>query len=43
LFKPFDISLRLVNNTLEIGFSLRQGFYASVVLRELFKENLVLK
>ncbi len=43
LFKPFDISLRLVNNILEIGFSLGQGFYASVVLRELFKENLVLK
>jgi len=43
LFKPFDISLRLVNNILEISFSLGQGFYASVVLRELFKENLVLK
>jgi len=43
LFKPSNISLKHANNLLEIGFFLKQGFYASIVLRELFKENLVLK
>jgi tRNA pseudouridine13 synthase len=41
LFKPIDIVFRENNGFYELLFTLKKGFYASIVLRELFKDNLV--
>ncbi|MEM0379878.1 MAG: tRNA pseudouridine(13) synthase TruD [Desulfurococcaceae archaeon] len=42
LFKPREIFLsRINNNSVLIEFKLERGFYASIVLRELFKDNLI--
>lgn len=42
LFKPRDVELRRVGKGFELAFTLDPGFYATIVLREVFKENLVL-
>lgn len=43
LFKPENLLInKLRNNSVLIEFSLKPGFYATIVLRELFKDNLVL-
>ncbi len=42
LFKPLSIDIVFKGNSMEISFVLKSGFYASIVLRELFKEKLVL-
>jgi len=42
LFKPRIVKLEFKDNTITFTFILEKGFYASVVLREIFKENLIL-
>jgi tRNA pseudouridine13 synthase len=42
LFKPEHSTIKISNNTLYYEFTLKRGMYATIVLRELFKDNLVL-
>lgn len=42
LFKTRNVRLEISKDTLEVMFTLEPGMYASVVLRELFKENLLM-
>mgnify|MGYP000701640789 CR=1 FL=1 len=42
LFKPQNIAINRLNNGFFIEFCLERGQYASIVLRELFKENYIL-
>lgn len=42
LFKPKYTCLKRGNKGFSLSFYLDKGFYASIVLRELFKENLIL-
>jgi len=42
LFKPEHGTIRIINGTLHYEFILKRGMYATIVLRELFKDNLVL-
>jgi len=39
-FKPLNISLRHDNDKIIIEFTLKRGFYATIVLREIFKDSL---
>jgi tRNA pseudouridine13 synthase len=41
LFRPIDIVFKRNNGFYELSFTLKKGFYASIILRELFKDNLV--
>ncbi len=41
LFKPIDPSIKIENDKLYISFILEKGYYATIVMRELFKENLL--
>ncbi|MEM4537826.1 MAG: tRNA pseudouridine(13) synthase TruD [Thermosphaera sp.] len=43
LFRPSGIGVSVDQGVLRIRFTLNPGLYASIVLRELFKENLILK
>jgi tRNA pseudouridine13 synthase len=40
LFRPSSTSIEKQEDCLVIGFILRSGFYASIIMRELFKNNL---
>ncbi len=42
LFRPLNIVFRRDNGFYELLFTLEKGFYASIILRELFKGDLVL-
>ncbi len=42
LFKPEHNIIKISNSTLHYEFILKRGMYATIVLRELFKDNLVL-
>jgi len=42
LFKPRSVKLEFKDNTITFTFILEKGFYASILLREIFKENLIL-
>lgn len=42
LFRPRDVEVRRERGGFELVFTLEPGFYATIVLREVFKENLVL-
>ena len=42
VFKPVDNAFTRVNNSLIYEFTLKPGMYATIVLRELFKDNLLL-
>jgi len=42
MLKPTNPKILIRNGELWIGFSLKMGQYATIVLRELFKENLVI-
>ncbi len=41
LFKPINPSIKIMNDKLYIVFILEKGYYATIVMRELFKENLL--
>jgi len=41
LFRPLDLKLDMKSSNIICSFVLERGFYASIVLREVFKENLV--
>ncbi len=41
LFKPINPSIKIENNRLYISFILEKGYYATIIMRELFKENLL--
>ncbi len=41
LFKPMDIVLKKDRGGVRLSFELKKGFYASIVLREVFKENYI--
>jgi tRNA pseudouridine13 synthase len=41
LFKPINSSVKFSSGTLQYEFQLERGMYATIVLREIFKENLV--
>ncbi len=43
LFRPHDVGFERHGNDFYLVFCLEKGFFASIVLRELFKENLELK
>ncbi|MCD6301152.1 MAG: tRNA pseudouridine(13) synthase TruD [Staphylothermus sp.] len=41
LFKPINPRVSVENGILFISFELEKGYYASIIMRELFKENLL--
>ncbi|WP_281058508.1 tRNA pseudouridine(13) synthase TruD [Staphylothermus hellenicus] len=41
LFRPINTGLVLVGDVLKISFLLESGMYASIIMRELFKDNLL--
>lgn len=41
IFRPSNISLVLIGDALKISFLLESGMYASIIMRELFKDNLL--